>query len=79
MSYHHDRLGLTELFKGLELVPDTSPPVYILGETLIGYDKLEQIKVLAINQQDFPAKKWVDMLFEMMFGISNHMSAVPKS
>ncbi len=46
MDYRNNEQGLVQLLQKLEYVQGTFPPVYMLGGVLIGYDKLEQIKVL---------------------------------
>lgn len=47
MNYKDNELGLTQLLQGLEIVPQTSPPVYILNNIIIGYDRSERIKIIA--------------------------------
>lgn len=42
-----NRTELEKLVPQLTPVPGTCPPVYIFGSVLIGYDRWEQIKVLA--------------------------------
>ncbi|MCB0163156.1 MAG: hypothetical protein KDI79_02945 [Anaerolineae bacterium] len=60
MNYKDNELGLTELLQGLELIPQTSPPVYILNNILIGYDKSERIKIIAGRRQPLSVKPiWV--------------------
>ena len=51
MRYQENEWGLAQLFKDLEPVQNTFPPVYLLGSILIGYDKGEQICILAINNE----------------------------
>ena len=42
---------LVELLGEAVYVPDTSPPVYMLDGVLIGYDKLEQMRVIATTSK----------------------------
>jgi hypothetical protein len=51
-----DRAELENLLQKLTPVPGTQPPVYMFGSILIGYDKLEQIKVLARSESE-PVKR----------------------
>lgn len=60
MNYKDNELGLTQLLQGLELVPQTSPPVYILNNLIIGYDRSERIKIIAGRREPLPVKpNWV--------------------
>lgn len=47
MTYQNNEEGLVQLLQEVEYVPGTFPPVYRLGGVLIGYDKLEKLRVLA--------------------------------
>jgi hypothetical protein len=51
MSYRDDEFGLAQLFQELEPVQGTFPPVYMLGDILIGYNKLEELTVLAARHE----------------------------
>jgi hypothetical protein len=46
MNYRSNEQALVQLLQKLEYVHGTFPPVYIVDGVLIGYDKLQQIKVL---------------------------------
>lgn len=50
-NYQSNEQGLIELLQQLEYVQGTFPPVYKLGSTLIGYDKLDKITIIASNNQ----------------------------
>lgn len=56
MNYKDNELGLTQLLQGLEFVPQTSPPVYILNNILIGYDRSERIKIIAGRREPPPVR-----------------------
>lgn len=43
---------LLKLVEQAEPVPGTFPPVYMLDGVLIGYDKLEQVRVIAQEKDD---------------------------
>lgn len=59
MNYENNERELTKLFQDIQYVKGTFPPVYLIEDVLIGYDKLEQIKVLAIENQPTPRdKEW---------------------
>jgi hypothetical protein len=72
MSYQDNELGLVQMFQELHPVPGTFPPVYMLDDVLIGYDKLEQLRIIAasVMAKSEPVrtrgdwirflKKWVD-------------------
>jgi len=64
MSYQDDELGLVQLFRELEPVQGTFPPVYMLGDVLIGYNKLEQLTVLASRHEaeDQVGKHWLKLV-----------------
>ena len=72
MNYQNDESGLAELFQDLKPVPDTAPPVYMLDEVLIGYDKLEQIGVIAAQHHPDKTKKWLNKIFKFLFGVPYH-------
>ncbi len=46
MDYRNNEQGLMQLLQKLEYVQGTFPPVYMLDGVLIGYDKLERIRVI---------------------------------
>ncbi len=52
MTYQDNEEGLVQLLQEVEYVPGTFPPVYRLGGVLIGYDKLEKIKVIAAGNKE---------------------------
>jgi hypothetical protein len=70
--YEDDELGLVQLLQELEPIRGTFPPVYMLGEVLIGYDKLEQLTILAARHNEPTSseertwlelvKAWLDQL-----------------
>ena len=72
MKYKTDQSGLTELFQDLKPVPYTAPPVYMLDEVLIGYDKLEQIRVIAAQNHPEETRKWLNKIFKFLFGVPYH-------
>ncbi len=47
MNDRENKRELVELLGKAVCVPDTSPPVYMLEGVLIGYDKLERMKIIA--------------------------------
>lgn len=47
IDYHDNEAGLVQLFQKLEPIQGTFPPVYMLDDMIIGYDKLEKLTVLA--------------------------------
>ena len=59
MNYEDTERELAQLFHDIRYIEGTFPPVYLIEDVLIGYDKLEQIKVLAIENQPAPThKEW---------------------
>ncbi|HEX9921599.1 MAG TPA: hypothetical protein VGD99_02960 [Anaerolineae bacterium] len=52
MSGNQDRRELEALLEKAEPVPGTYPPVYIIDDKLIGYDKLEQMYVIETKNED---------------------------
>jgi hypothetical protein len=56
---------LEKLVRQLTPVPGTYPPVYMLGSVLIGYDRREQIKVLAgtVSQPVETKQNWLGRVF----------------
>ena len=61
MNYEDTERELAQLFHDIHYIEGTFPPVYLVDDVLIGYDKLEQIKVLAIENQLGPTdKKWIN-------------------
>jgi hypothetical protein len=59
MNYEDTERELAQLFHEIQYIEGTFPPVYLVEDVLIGYDKLEQIKVLAIeNQPASTPKDW---------------------
>lgn len=45
-SYQDNDSSLKQLLRNLEYIPGTFPPVYLLGDFLIGYDKWGRLKIL---------------------------------
>jgi hypothetical protein len=62
MDYKTNELGLTELFQRLEVVPNTLPPVYMLDDILIGYDRAEKIRVIAGSKRKVVRHSWFHAL-----------------
>jgi hypothetical protein len=60
MDYQQNELGLRQLLRGLESVPDTHPPIYMLDGILIGYDKLDRIAVIAAEKNTSVQTKWLE-------------------
>lgn len=58
MKYQDDEQGLAQLFQDVEYIEGTFPPVYLVDDVLIGYDKLEQIKVIAAKNQTAPGDQY---------------------
>jgi hypothetical protein len=52
MNYRSNEQALVQLLQKLEYVQGTFPPVYIVDGVLIGYDKLQRIKVLGDHQPE---------------------------
>ncbi len=46
MNYRNNEQELVQLLQKLEYVQGTFPPVYMMGGVLIGYDKLERIRIV---------------------------------
>lgn len=57
MNYADTERELTKLFHDIQYIKGTFPPVYLVEDILIGYDKLEQIKVIARKNQPTPQDK----------------------
>ncbi len=51
MDDRENKHELVELMGKAVYVPDTSPPVYMLDGVLIGYDKLERMKIIAATNK----------------------------
>ncbi len=51
MNDRENKRELMELLDKAVYVPDTSPPVYMLDGVLIGYDKLERMKIIAATSK----------------------------
>jgi hypothetical protein len=49
INYHDNEAGLIQLFQKIEPIQGTFPPVYMLGDMIIGYNKLEKLTVLAVT------------------------------
>lgn len=47
MNYQSNESALAQLFQKLRVIPGTLPPVYILNDVLIGYDRLENVRIIA--------------------------------
>jgi hypothetical protein len=63
--YEDDELGLVQLLQELEPIQGTFPPVYMLGDILIGYDKLEQLTILAARQDEptpLEERHWLELV-----------------
>jgi hypothetical protein len=45
MNFQDYERGLMELFQGVQYVPGTFPPVYLLDGMLISYNKLGQLQI----------------------------------
>jgi hypothetical protein len=59
MNYEDTERELAQLFHDIQYIEGTFPPVYLVDDVLIGYDKLEQIKVIAIENQPISTdKEW---------------------
>jgi hypothetical protein len=70
MNYQNDAQELARLFQDVEYIKGTFPPVYLVGDMLIGYDKLEQIRVIAVKNPPVPGdqcrenalRRWLSQL-----------------
>ena len=62
VNYEDYERGFMELFQGLEYVPDTYPPVYMLGSVVISYDKLGQIRVINAFTYERAETKRIDKI-----------------
>jgi len=54
LNYEENERALKELFQDVKSVPDTFPPVYICGETIISYDRQGKIRVIASTKSEQP-------------------------
>jgi hypothetical protein len=62
-NYEENERALKELFHEVKSVPGTFPPVYTCGDTIIGYDRRGQIRVMASTKTEPPEgngwlKRW---------------------
>lgn len=57
--YDYER-GLLDLLQGLEYVPGTFPPVYMLGTVLISFDKTGRAKMVETSENRRPQTNWTD-------------------
>ena len=64
MNYQDYERGLRELLLGLTYVPGTFPPVYILGNMLISFDKLDRVRVVETVENDQIKNRWTDKLIK---------------
>jgi hypothetical protein len=46
MNFEDDKFGLMELFQGVQYVPGTFPPVYMLDSMVISYDKSGHLQIV---------------------------------
>ena len=69
-----NRAELENLLQKLTPVPGTQPPVYMFGSILIGYDKLEQIKVLASAESEPVKSGWLERILNSLgtLGVQPH-------
>lgn len=52
LNYEENERALKELFQDVKSVPDTFPPVYICGDTIISYDRQGKIRVIASTKSE---------------------------
>jgi len=64
-----NRTELENLLQKLTPVPGTCPPVYMFGSILIGYDRLEQIKVLAEAKSEPVPRSWLERMLTSLGGL----------
>ena len=64
MNYQDYERGLTELLQGLRYVPDTFPPVYMLGTIVISFDKLGRIRMVETVTGNQEKNGWADKLIK---------------
>jgi hypothetical protein len=58
-SIERNKVELERVIQGLKPVPGTFPPVYMCGNVLIGYDKLEQVRILADTENESLQTNWL--------------------
>ena len=58
-SIERNKAELERVIQGLKPVPGTFPPVYMFGNVLIGYDKLEQVRILADTESESIQINWL--------------------
>lgn len=50
MNFEDDEVGLRELFQGVQYVPGTFPPVYMLDSMVISYDKSGRLQIVEASR-----------------------------
>jgi hypothetical protein len=61
-----NKAELERLLRESKPVPGTYPPVYMFGSVLIGYDKLEQIKILTAAKNEPIQISWLGKLLNKL-------------
>ncbi|MEW5961530.1 MAG: hypothetical protein AB1801_27755, partial [Chloroflexota bacterium] len=63
-----DPAELERLLRLAKPVPGTHPPVYMFEGGLIGFDKLEQMKIIARSPQVPAQKGWLRRVLKILSG-----------
>lgn len=70
MNFQDYEHGLMELFQGVQCIPGTFPPVYILDSMLISYNKLGQLQIINTSPvQPGPTKQPDNLLSKLIKSI----------
>lgn len=80
-TYEENERALRELFQEVKSVPGTFPPVYTFGDTIIGYDRQGQIRVMASIKTESPGengwlKRWQARLTPLTAAVENEQSLI---
>ena len=62
MNVYDYESGLLDLLQGVEYIPGTFPPVYMLGNVLISFDKTGRAKMVETSENRQPQTNWTDKL-----------------
>ena len=66
MNFQDYEYGLMELFQGVQYVPGTFPPVYMLDSMLISYNKLGQLQIIDTSPIQPGATKQADNMLSKL-------------
>jgi hypothetical protein len=67
MNFKDYEYGLMELFQGVQCVPGTFPPVYMIDSMLISYDKMGRLQIIdASPVQPGPVKQPGNLLSKLI-------------